>query len=256
MKGLIPAHEWASAMSRPGDRIYEDQLEELLPSYDFLRCELRSYIESKGLSFLGIHCCRPLSPGRYYSEGFAPLSGSHARRLIADYGNGQLTAEEIEQIMRALDLGCRSDVTMFSVGFPEDVDEHSMHYLLIGPEFFCEITNDRAVQEDLRLKFDAELKRSIPRAIPTIFIVAVPFAAMSDRGKDWVVQQLVVGHLWLGSSEPKMPKYWSRDMSMECSEIVPPSAIIDHIHPKELADFFYGPRRVVTGHKTRCDWCK
>lgn len=256
MDGAIPAAEWDSAATIPSDEIYEDQLEQLLPSYDYLRCELRDYIEAEELSFLGVHCCRPLSPGDYYSEGFAPLSDGHAKRLIVAFGNGKLTDDEVGRIMRALDLGCRSNVVMFAVGYPEDVDDNSRHYLLIGPEFFCEIKNDCAVPEELRLKFSAELERSIIEAIPTMFIVAVPFRSMSDRGKDWVVNQLVVGHLWLRSWIPKKPNKWGREMSMECSKVVPPDAIIGHVHPKELVDFFHGPRRVTKGHKTSCDRCR
>lgn len=255
MSGLIPRCEWDAASSIPADKIYEDSLAELLPSYEILRTGLRDYIEREELSFLGIHCCRPLTFDGYYSEGFSPLSEGHARRLVAEYGNRRLNESEVNEIVRALDLGCRRDVIMFAVGFPEDVDDHSKHYLLIGPEFFCEILNDRQVSENLRSKFRDEFRRSVSEATPTVFIVAVPYGTMSDRGKDWVVDQLVVGHLWLKSVKPMRSKDWPREMSMECSGVVPPSAIIGHIHPVELVNHMYG-RRVVRGHKTTCSYCK
>jgi hypothetical protein len=255
IKRTAPASELAAAANIPADRIFEDEMNKVLPSYDMLAFELRVYLEAHGFSFLGVHCCRPLTLCDYYREGFLPLSDSHALRLIRDYAGGDLCDKDAAVALAALDLGCRKGVVMFCVGQPEDVDDHSRHYLVIGPEFFCEITNDYSVPCELREKFSNALERSLKRAVPTLFSVAVPFDKMSSRGKDWVISQLIVGHLWLGSVVPKKSKDWGRDMSLECDVPVPASAIIGHTHPAKITHYLLGPRTVLEGHPTKCDFC-
>lgn len=252
---IVPSSELAAASNIAADSIFEDELTTVLPSYHRLAFELSTYLEEHGFSFLGIHCCRPLTLCDYYQNGFSPLSEIHALRLIRDYSGGDLCDRDAANALAALDLGCRKGVVMFCAGLPEDVDDHSRHYLVIGPEFFCEITKDYSVPFELRQKFANALERSLEKAIPTIFSVAVPFERMSERGKGWVISQLIVGHLWLGSFAPKKSKFWGRDMSLECDSPVPPSAIIGHTHPAKITHYLWGSKTVLEGHPTRCDFC-
>lgn len=248
--------ELATAVDTPADRMFEDDLESVLPSFSRLLFDLCVYLETRNYSFLGIHCCRPLSLAGYYETGFQPLSEGRVRQLIREYGGEGFTDDDAAVCLTALDLGCRRDLVMFSAGYPEDVDDHSKHYLLIGPEFLCEIANAITVAAELKQKFSDGMERSLANSIPTVFVVAVPFKSMSEAGRIGVATQLIAGHLWLRSTQPKRSKDWCRDMSLVCDMPVPPSAIIGHTHPVEIPNFFSGRKVISKGHATRCGFCK
>ncbi|WP_159994030.1 hypothetical protein [Roseomonas sp. 18066] len=196
----------------------------LAKRYDFLRC---------------CHATNARDLGLYYGRGIQPLVPERAREaaraIFLDGSYPELTADDVEEAIKATGHGLRAGRVFFEVNERSLVADGG-HYLLYGSEYLTGIAAHLrgAVRRDYRQALKG-------RGTPTVFLCDVPITAlrMDMLEAAGTVLEFLFEELLEGDDCVPDPH---RGFGFSIPQALPPDRIVGHYHPTGVRDPLTGGR--------------
>lgn len=160
----------------------------------------------------GYHGCRPRTVKSYYQNGIVPIEEDMAKQeAMLRLKNKWNTEEKVRTVFEERWSKLISpDDSVWLTFSKEELINRCGHYLIYGSEFLCGMAADLGCQSILK-----------KIGIPTVFCCDVPFDNIPEVYLKSIIQNIE-----------------SRDGSggFRVYDKILPSEIVDHIHPKYIAD--------------------
>lgn len=177
------------------------------------------------------HACKPTDIESYYINGIQPLDIEHIRNKAHDIFRSndfpEIKDEDIEEAIQQIQAITPEGIIYLALG-KRDLVQSCGHYLIYGSEFILGMANE------LRNKYGNDYSKILKtKGIPTVFSCDIPIDIISKFYLDDLNQR---AKNILTIEDLKYDDAPLIDFSVPIGQVIYPSYIVSHYHPKRIKD--------------------